>query len=361
MNYLPAPMLDLLRDGQHPSRTYQSNSEVQGALLLSMAQHGWTVAEAWEEMIDPTNFGGRKVQRKLRTKGRTRTFRWFTQDWNRIERFALEGSTSYRDAKSFAMVIAEIEASIDGHPEQWKGVAGTTDRIVMAVLVDIAKKARSLSFSASVRRVAESASVTKDSVCRSIKRLAEAGLFLSIDAPSQGTKAAVLRLMMPDTPSTEVNVQHRVSQVLTEISDLFSRKGLGLGAAKVYAYLAVDSDMTLDDLVEATGACVATVRKHLRSLALHNLITTVGDCYRRVEATVKELDAMARQLGVPAVRAMRRLLHEQQRMVFEMYSSQRSTRIQESRASRRNWFRACVDHETGMTIDTTTGEVLVAA
>ncbi len=101
------------------------------------------------------------------------------------------------DAPSVRAELAALVAAADQNPATWAGVAGVTDRAVLAVLVDVAVAACTLTPSASTRQIAEAANVAHSTAAVSLERLRGRG-WLRIEEVAAGTLATTWRLVRPN-------------------------------------------------------------------------------------------------------------------------------------------------------------------
>lgn len=331
----------LLRDGDDQER-YTSRSEAVMATALAAASAGWSES-AWREVLADSALGEWASQRRRKGGGRRPrnagdAERRLVTTWVKaVRRVAQRPPTS--DHLSVRAELAAVVATADHNPAAWSRAAGVTDRAVLAVLVDVALAAGTLTPSASVRQVAEAANVGAATATRSLQRLREKG-WLRLEHAAQGTQAAAWRLVRPEAvpePSRAVEevletVPPRPLAPVTgsaRAHDAFAHTthgGLGRVAARLFDALDDGSQggLSIRQLAALTGLHPRTVARHLITLQAAGLATAGAGgstwarsagaaCPADLPAALEEAAAVLGSTGVTAARAAR---HAAQREAF---------------------------------------------
>ncbi len=341
---LSEPITALLRDGDTGAR-YTSRSEAVMASALAAASAGWTEA-AWRDVLAGGALGDwAPVQ--LRKTGTCRhrnpadAERRLTTTWRKAERRAA-ARPPVADHLSVRAELAELLAAADTDPGAWAGAAGVTDRAVLAVLVDVAASACTLTPSASTRQLAEAANVSAGTAAVALHRLVDRG-WLRLEHPHQGTQAATWRLVRPDIPPTPPADVDAVLEQLpprplvpaggsARAHDAFAHTihgGLGRVAARIFDALddGAYGGLTLDQLAALTGLHRRTLIRHLIGLQAAGLASCGGRgaswARTRPAADPDQLPAAlaaaAALLGSTGATARRRARHALQREGFTAY------------------------------------------
>jgi len=334
----------LLRDGDTGAR-YTSRSEAVMATALAAAGAGWTET-AWRDVLAGGALGDWAPVQLRKTGGRRHrnpadAERRLATTWAKAQRRVLERPPA-ADHLSVRAELAELLAAADTDPGAWAGAAGVTDRAVLAVLVDVAASACTLTPSASTRQLAEAANVSAGTAAVALHRLVDRG-WLRLEHPHQGTQAATWRLVRPDTPPT---VPADVDAVLEQLPprplvsaggsarahDAFAHTihgGLGRVAARIFDALddGAYGGLTVDQLAALTGLHRRTVVRHLIGLQVAGLASCGGHGVRWARTLSAAdpdqlrgaLSAAAALLGSSGVAGRRRARHALQREGFTAY------------------------------------------
>lgn len=325
---LSAPMAALLVDGDRAGR-YASRSEVAAALALAAVNARWTFVAYRAAMLDPANAGGAWARERVR-RGVTRPRQPYdvasrlSKTWT-----AAQARAAARPAVSdrYAVVaeLAEVRAVADAMPELWGGQAGSTDRLVLDALLDVATDALTITPTASTRQLAERANVGTGTAARSLHRLAERTPFLVREQAHAGTAAPRYRLRRPDFPASGPGGALALTPRAQTPSappghashDAFAYAGLGRAAARVYGLLG-DHGTSSRDLAAALGLSVRTVRRHLLALQAVGLARWNG-LNGTWSGDVADLDELAAQLGTAGTGQARRDRHAKARDGYRKY------------------------------------------
>jgi hypothetical protein len=201
----------------------------------------------------------------------------------------------------------------------WPGRAGATDKKVLEAHLQIAERARSIQYSASLRQIADLAGVTARTVWSSQGRLQERHC-LQLQKRGLGDLGSEWKL----TPS---NVSH-LSTLLTSWGcedsveaedtslgqDVWRWGGLGAAARDVFNLLPIEGSISVTTLAQRRGTGESAVYKQLRKLKEHELAVHVGHGqWRRGQVDRAKLDDVAVRLGILGAGKRQRWLHEDER------------------------------------------------
>jgi transposase len=307
-------MARLLREGLPQGQ----RSERIWAFLVWAVNSGWSFEATLALLMDASNALGEKVREKRAPR------RWLEAQWNKAERFvATNPPVADRGA-----VLAEVARLRQGVEEDdWPGVAGTTDRQIVLVHLDIMEETGKLYHGASVREVAERAGRSAKTVTASHER--QRDRWLKPAGPHRrGTMEA--RIWTVQTPPGSNRRRRKVTSVLTlrggvreivviprlgSLHDAFrGRGGLGLGPGLAYDVLGVVDRVDVAALIKRFGGHRSTWYRRLGRLAEHGLATRTPPGWLRGPA---DLDQVAEALGVAGALARQKAQHHQERKTFK--------------------------------------------
>jgi Bifunctional DNA primase/polymerase, N-terminal len=178
------PSAQRLLRGGNPDPTRRSESVL--SIANGAAMVGWTVADLYLALMDPTNVGGAKVRERQKRQGDEAA-------WQFVQNAYDKAIAGMRDSP-VAAFLAELAAAIDD--TRWGGQAGGTDRAVLTALADTATHARQNPFTASTRQLSELAGVTEKTARTSLRRLRDGGWLRTLDKGGVHT-ASTHKLLIP--------------------------------------------------------------------------------------------------------------------------------------------------------------------
>jgi DNA-binding transcriptional ArsR family regulator len=299
-------------------RDYASGrSGVEQALLTSMYQHGWTLGEAYEELIRPSNAGGAKLQEVLERSGREAAWRHLRGGWTNARRFVREKPAITRPQDADGVLAALRDLVLE---RAWPGAAGSTDRAVLLELIKIGMRTGRLTVGASQRRLAELVgSQRHQTVGASLRRLREAG-WVARERRGQREQANEWRLLQPPLSMTAPVSTSReggceVSGALSVRGhDAFRRGALGAKAAQLYEGMSELTFTHPDDIAADLRMAKSTVRAKLAKLAEVGLAErdSAGG-WRRQPG---DLNEVAAKLGTAGTRDAQRQRHDDERFSY---------------------------------------------
>jgi DNA-binding MarR family transcriptional regulator len=186
----------------------------------------------------------------------------------RPRRSSQDGRTSGTAWMWWASSLA-CERFVQSHP--WKGRGGATDQAVMGALLQIAMKAGRMEIYASSREIAVRIASGSATASRSLGRLHRAG-WIHRTGGGRGFRAATYRI------NRRASMEHsglRDDPTPRPIpAETFCWAGLGWSRGLVYSLLDGEA-RSPQELAQALGIGVSTVRKHLQILEVHGLATRV--------------------------------------------------------------------------------------
>ena len=306
---------------------YQSRSEADYAVILTLVEHDFTANEIFYLF---QTYGGAG---KVKDEGR----RWFDQAYQQAVDYSLEHELQDRTTVRYLMQRADSEA--------WPGRTGATDHSVYGASLKIAYRAASLKFYAGIRLLSELSGVGDKTTYKSVKRLISRGKLVKAESGEDG-KANFYRVVEPTEPSsgplagefqeTASLLPHILAVRLcghedavcekVDIShDLFANKlGLGKVAGEVYACLVGSEPLSVPALTERTGRSRRAVERALsrmRDLFVTNLTTgellpMVVQDGRLWSANYGDLDRAAAHVGSLGRGEQRKAAHAKERAAY---------------------------------------------
>ena len=295
---------------------HESDSERLQALCLAMYQADWLPDEAYEVLRGKP--GGKVLQRYERQGRDPRTE--FRRSWEKARLFASQ-HPRFEGPQELGVQLVELQGRAEAHA--WSGVAGSTQRMVLERLIEIAISTSQVEVSASERQLVEDTSrARRGSVRGALKALQRDGWIRRVTVGSVD-KASTYRLNLGhacaqndplvDTPP--------ITGVMNSGSflahDLFARAGgLGVSPARVYAVLVQSpGPLSMAKIVAATHLKPRTVQKALRALAdtRRNLAVKTSDGWICGPA---DIDELAQHRGSTGKGAELKARHRAERLVF---------------------------------------------
>ena len=280
-----------------------SNEAVVLSIMLGMVGKGRSEADAWRELLDQGNRGGRFLQQlHQRNPGRSR--RWMTRQYQLRQKFAAAHPATDGQHTSYALVrYAELVQQGNGFAP---GMAGVTDRSVLSFLTERAMVHMHPLVRASHRTISEETDVNLTTVGPSLARLVKHG-WLEIQEASSGFEPSTYRLLIRDTIRTGDSVPYGVERCCVRTVSLshhlFGPAGVGREAAETYSLLPVARRRAGSGTLMATNRCVPPEFKDRQALmTAARLLAAAPDD----GMSVKELQKA--HPGTPHLKTIRRRL-----------------------------------------------------
>ena len=302
----------ILRTGRHSGRD-QSGSATVWRVCIGAARDGLTLDDLRPLLADPLNLGGAGYRRRIATRGLDAADRWLGRHvWpSAVERAAHLPPADADEARERLTAIANaIEV------ERWAGMAGATDRAVMAALIARGVARGSMTPVMSYREIAEAAPCGLRTVQRAVTRLIASG-WLQVARKGRGTTEVAddgTRIEVAMATRWRITAPHRarldhtggtppastsLSVVTTRahpetLADICRWRGLGLNAPRVLTTLTAGS-MTTDEIAAALNLSIGNLRARLLpKIAAHGLIERTDGRWHLTD----DLDAAARSAAV---------------------------------------------------------------
>jgi hypothetical protein len=346
-----------------PPQAEADLSALAWSCLLRLAFARLSIADAQQFLADASVHG---LEHLRSTPGPNRTTRqprtsadqqrMLTRQWAKaVDKAAAmhRGHDHQLDNTHLAALVARVQATADADPGRWQAQAGPCDRLLVDAVCLMVLDHGANPLHASARAIAERAGIGRSTAHRALQRLstpdAAGRAWFQLQEPGDGTTAATWRLIDPDAHEIEDGTTHQdqvppaaspetdkpspdplrtggtqgnpppgVRGVLggslaTDLrerldqqrSDVWTpRGGLGHHIARTYAAVQARGTMTLVELCWATGYSDRTILAHLSRLEQVRLVRRHGST---VVVTARDLDEVARELGVAGTASRRRL------------------------------------------------------
>ena len=249
-----------------PDKRYKSRSEAAGALVLSMIDSGYEYADIL------LTFNTRPCAGKyteLKKKNSANAERWLTSVYRDMLKYSHHESRVRRQ-------LAELRSLAERAPWQW-----ASDKNILIAHLAIAYNAGKTIYNASVRDLALPAGVSKMTASRSNHRLQKREL-VTVEKEHGGLLATKYVLNMDKVLHTlstlsvgicnelsteQVEPTFKGERIATHNAFRNGQNRLGQRAGQVYELLFTHPDgMTEQQLTEATGAHIKTIRRALDNL-----------------------------------------------------------------------------------------------
>ena len=266
-------------------------------------------------LLEPSNEGARYVN--LDSNGHVRptsTRERFVRDALRKARIR-QSRRGIGDRGEAMERLAALRDAIDNDASRWKGTGGATDRAVLMAAFDFAAKRGALTFTASIRELADVANVGIKGAWNATGRLSD---WLTVVQVGRGTLGTTFRFNGRDgNPLCPRRTEPEGCRDVRTTSDVWRWEALGKSTARVFSHLGLEprSAIQLAELLEVDPR---TVRRHLAKLKVHGLAARVLDGWIRGPA---DLELVAEELGVfgrgTEQRSQHRTHSEQRRAFLE--------------------------------------------
>lgn len=344
--------------GNDPSRT--------GYLcLLAAAVSGWSFADVqraaetapgMEHYRTRNTPGGRRAQR-TRSEAAARLERqWTKAQAKAIEYRYAPQERAERDLSELTGILDVVDAMLTAFrvsPGRWtRAEADLHDSTVLTCLAWLSLRSGQRNVTAALRTIAGLTGIPSTSVDRSLRRL-RAGGWITRARAAEGINAAVWSVnskfstaSVQDGPHQDVNARppellFDIRSVLLEQlsdrmsagrSDVFTRRGLGPTARRVYEVLTQDE---ADDatVAERAGLPRGRARAALARMKRYAIIVLRGGLWRRRKNDYRA--QAARRLGVDGVLAQRDQQYAWEREVWAWWNAELTHRAGRTSSPRR--------------------------
>ncbi len=287
---------------------HPSSSERLMSAACSMYQGGWTPQQGYRELYDKP--GGQSL-RRVEDGGRSPWLFWI-KTWEKA-RVWVQANPALQDRHDAVAALCALRDRVQ--QQRWVGAAGTTQRLVLTALLDIAITVGSVTVSASHRQLVEATGrATRKAISSALEVLRQQG-WLDLVQTGTGTHASTYRLTAPGAtktpPATSLSWGGVRASGAFVTHDVFARGGgLGLSAALLYEALDLHP-RPVADLAARAGRTAPTTRRALRSLELRGLALRGDDGWVRGPMELDDIAARRGSAGSGAELAARHQLERE--------------------------------------------------
>jgi hypothetical protein len=296
---LPPRYASLLAQGDVQGE-FPSRSEMQWAITLSAAQHGWSEAKLWAELMSPYNVGGERTREIVVRDGERSAARQYAGQYDKACKW-IEAHPPVTSADDAIGRLHRFSGLADTH--SWPGKTGSSERAVLAALIGLGLACYQVEVQASLRQLADLSNLDKKAVAGALRRLDGSWIKrLSIGRYDQASTFKLL-LNANGTGPIRISTTGGVSSIgpfALPNHDVFTTGALGLTGWRVINALHAPSPVTARQIADSTGLSPQTVRESLRQGAKLGLAQQY-DRFRWVTGAATLTDA-----GADCVAAERR-------------------------------------------------------
>lgn len=211
------------------------------SVLAGMANKGWTEEDAWLDLLDQGNRGGRFLQ-TMHMRNKTRARSWLARQYAHAVDFVTRNPFGDGAHNCYELVQYEQRTRMGAGYSQ--GAAGVTERAVLRVLVDKALVRMHPLVRMSLRAVSVEADVSLPAVSAALARLTKLR-WIELYKAATAEQASTYRLLTRDRSCTGDSVPYGgegtpVQVMSPPLHQVFGPKGVGRGAAETYQLLPVE-------------------------------------------------------------------------------------------------------------------------
>lgn len=299
----------LLKRGEHPTEYRKADGGVDRSAVLQAIMVAF-VAAGYRYGAIRTLLESCPAISKLEGRG----------DAEKILRSSFDSAVRYVQRKGASRCSTDVQEAVArerarASAERWAGTGGGSRLALLNALHEVALRAGRASFTASVRQLAEAATVGLATASRNLDRLVQDGWIIRTAPSSSRTTCWALPRNAPYWNSTS---RSPLSPTGTEVvfhlgafSEDAARFG-GVGKQRLRVWSLVKSGATTVRMIAAQlGIREAGARKHVAMLVDLGLL--VRRPHRQLALGDVKLQAVAEQLGVAGVGALQRSKHEAER------------------------------------------------
>jgi DNA-binding transcriptional ArsR family regulator len=298
----------------------KTRSEMIQSAAVSAVNRGWTREQFYSAMLRRSNKGAKKILEIREQRGPRAAADYLDRCWDKAVEF-VKRNPAVSNREETRQQIRLMRAAISRMA--WPRISGSVDLAVLLVHLDIAETLGSLTYSASLRQIAELAGLTYVTVFRSQKRLRR---FLT-RLPSRDSKASRWKLGTAVTrpgksagaPTyNNINLTGVRTNVISTAQgpshDVWHQQGLGKGCWRTWNALSVGSGLSVKQLAQKLSARPRTVSQRLERLSGCGLVCCLGGRWYRL---VRDLDLVAAELATLGRLAARKRRHKSDREWYE--------------------------------------------
>lgn len=366
---LSARMAQLLVTGDTSGRYTTGDPDSDGwritcALAAGAAQAGreWSEEQLWHALVLRPTTGGAWLRQLRGRKGDQAAREALRRAMGKAASL-VAASSAFGGRADAAAELAEIRDLVA--VQKWPSRAGGSNLKVLLAHLEQAERSGGREYTASLRQIAEKAGCARSTVQAAHARLSDIWFVAALPGGAvrgmgdpDGDQATVWRLRRPaevrqrlvalDTESI-VNVSGHPqppqprqgagvpnTRVLAGFmaNDAMHEYAHGTAGARILSTLDTTDGMSPQDLAEALGYHVGTIRRRLRLLAADELVTCAdGLYYRPTEVTDAQLAEAAERRGTAGRGAARVWRHAQERARRRAYLEHLATRPRRGRVA----------------------------
>jgi DNA-binding transcriptional regulator YhcF (GntR family) len=287
---------------------YITRSEAEQAIVTVLVNSGYS----FEEILSA--FRNNPAAGKFATlshKDPDHAVDYLRHSYNRARSWCVNQSA----ARHIAIELLDFANSIP-----WPGRSGSSRRAVFIAHAGLSYRSGQPTYHASTRDLAELAGCDHHTASRATAHLCAAGF---VELRQQSAYTFARRFALPDRGTLQTKTKLRplttttfegVGQVSSfSLPEAFRARGLGRAAYEVLQAFHVGS-LTCAQLAEKTGRHVQTIRKALKVLKRHGLVTKTGRMWRGRAIEDIDLEQLSRALGMKGAAMHQRERHNADRL-----------------------------------------------
>jgi len=306
---LPSEILYKIKYGLLNQNKYSSGSELTQAIVNSCYISGYSLEDIFELLSRPENKGGNSLQKRIKDRGPVKAKNWLSLSYEKASRFIT--ANNLEEIRKWAAYVCEEISKLEINGRRKISLIKT-----FMAHIDIASKARSYKYNASVRQLAVASSVSSIvTISRSNKQLQELSVIKRItvgrEKRASSWELSCSKLSLRDTLGSPCSTSNNhkgcgydVSSGIHFDHDAFrysygNKRGLGAGAAIVLGCLLRSDGVRVAQICRLTGLCRSTVARALGRMKDLSLVKSDGFLWRAASGNIDaRLDKIAEELGL---------------------------------------------------------------
>jgi len=320
---LPSTVLQLLRFGDLHGR-YASRSELIQAITNAAYEWVWDFGALFLLLMDTENVAGEKIREKeALTKGSGESY--LKGSWDKAAIFV-----GGRQRVLVGHNVKQLAGHLRGLSARMSNLSAT-EFVVLDAHLQIMGRAKSTTYTLSMRQAAELAGCDKNTARNATKKLVIKGFLAppkySIDDVTPSTWSIHIDIFHTVTSSRAIDISHTVTSSrsfkggceeeyvwgMSPSHDVFSNSGLNKTCYRLLRVFVIGY-RTTKEIAEVMGVSVKTVQRSLKALTKVGLIKT--DTSGRLHVVLKDLDLIANELGVAGTEKKRKEAHSKERSKY---------------------------------------------
>lgn len=285
------------------------------SLVWRMLLANWTLREAYEAFIDPSNAAGERVREEdEKPRG---GLRYLELSWVKVLDTYNEHGSEVLDE------LDDLAVAVERYP--FEDRVGETLRAILRAHISCARDAVSLVYGASERQLAERSAFTRKTVRKRNKELLQKGLIRQISS-GNATKAAYYSLKRSVLNTTPLPGSHPLdagSMDFEEVMELTQHDafrytgGHNKNGLRVLVLLLSGCPLSVPEIVAQVPFTEQTVEKHLQLLARRGLASEHDGLWEANQFDNQDLRRIALEAGTYGRAERQRLEHQNDRRINE--------------------------------------------